>query len=219
MREITTAVYVLDGDTSVRRNLHHLITSRGYNTMSFDRVNEFLSFAKPDVPSCLILDLTFAKANGLDLQGVYAGGSAMALICLAKYDDIRGAVKAMQCGASEVLSKPIQSDEVIPAVESALIRAEEERADLKILKHIRTNYEKLTQREREVLPFIVRGFLNKQTAYELGTSEITIRIHRGRIMRKMNAESLADLVRLAGRLGIPSPLRITTANNLLMAPM
>ncbi len=219
MREITNAVYVLDRDTRVRRDLHHLITSRGYHTMSFDRVNEFLAFTKPDVPSCLILDLTFAKASGLDVQRVYSGGSAMALICLAKYDDIRGAVEAMRGGASEVLSKPIQRDEVIPAVESALIRAEEERADLKILKHIRTNYEKLTQREREVLPFIVRGFLNKQTAYELGTSEITIRIHRGRIMRKMNAESLADLVRLAGRLGIPSPLRITTANNLLMVPM
>ncbi len=205
MREITTAVYVLDRDTKVRTDLHHLITSRGYNTMSFDRVSEFLAFAKPDVPSCLILDLTFAKESGLDVQRVYSGGSAMALICLAKYDDIRGAVKAMRCGASEVLSKPIQRDEVIPAVESALLRAEEERAELKTLRHIRTNYEKLTQRQREVLPFIVRGFLNKQTAYELRTSEITIRIHRGQIMRKMNAESLADLVRLAGRLGIPEP--------------
>jgi FixJ family two-component response regulator len=211
MMESTTMVYVVDDDKRAQEALHHLLESHGYNAMSFDQANTFLAFPKPNVPSCLILDIDLGNTSGLDVQQRLIGVSAMPIIFLAGVSDIRTTVKAMRGGASEVLSKPVDGDELIKAVETALVRAEEEWADIQIMRQIRNSYGRLTRREREVLTYIVRGFLNKQTAYELGTSEITIRIHRGQIMRKMNADSLADLVRIAALLGIPGQKSPVTA--------
>lgn len=198
------SVYVLDDDMGVREALHHLLTSHGYRMISFGGGSPSLGFPKLEGPSCLILDLEFADKNGFDLEQRRKWASVMPIICLTESFDIRATVKAMREGANEVLAKPVEEDELISAVRMALSRAEGEWVDLEILRQIHNRYASLTHREREVLPFIVDGFLNKQTAYELGTSEITIRIHRARIMRKMRADSLADLVRIAWRIGIPS---------------
>jgi FixJ family two-component response regulator len=154
------------------------------------------------VPSCLILDLNLGDTTGLDLQRKLTDDSTLPVIFLTGFADIPTTVKAMRGGASEFLSKPIEEERLLPAIEAALAEAESQWADRQSLRDLRRNYERLTPREREVLPYIVRGFLNKQTAYELGRSEITIRIHRGQIMRKMEADSLAELVRMGNRLGI-----------------
>ena len=201
--ESKTFVYLLDEDEGGQKALQHLLASHGYNAMGFDEANAFFAFPRPDVPSCLILNIDLGSMSGLDVQQRLVGVSAMPLIFLTGVGDIRTTVRAMRGGASEVLSKPVDGDELVKAVETALLRAEEEWVDVQIMRQIRNRYERLTSREREVLPFIVHGFLNKQTAYELGISEITIRIHRGQIMRKMKADSLAHLVRIAVCLGIP----------------
>jgi FixJ family two-component response regulator len=195
-------VYVIDDDLGIRESLDALLAAAGYNVHVFAEPNAFLMFARPEVPSCLILDLNLGDSTGLDLQRKLTDDSTLPVIFLTGFADIPTTVKAMRGGASEFLSKPIEEERLLPAVEAALAEAESQWADRRALRDLRRNYERLTPREREVLPYIVRGFLNKQTAYELGRSEITIRIHRGQIMRKMEADSLAGLVRMGNRLGI-----------------
>jgi FixJ family two-component response regulator len=196
-------VYVLDDDARVREGLTALLSSLGRRVMSFAEASQYLAFKRPDAPGCLVLDLDMPGMTGLELQKELSGTDAPPIVFLTGHGDIPSTVKAMKAGATEFLSKPFDEEDLIRAIDSAIEVDREARAKNVELDKIKKRYAKLTPREREVLPYVVSGLLNKQTAGELGTSEITIRIHRGQIMRKMQAESLADLVRLAAKLGIP----------------
>jgi FixJ family two-component response regulator len=196
-------VYVLDDDARVREALVALLTSAGYRVTPFASAPEYLAYTRPDVPGCLLLDLNMPGMSGLDLQRELAGKHEPPIVFLTGHGDIPSTVKAMKGGAVEFLAKPFDEEALMEAIDTAIKQDAQAREAHAKLEAIRKRYLSLTPREREVLPFIVRGFLNKQTAGELGTSEITIRIHRGQIMRKMAADSLADLVRLAAELGIP----------------
>lgn len=197
-------IYVLDDDLRIREALLGLLTSSGMRVVTFEDAAEYLKFTKPDAPGCLILDLELPGMNGLELQKELAGTEGPPIIFLTGHGDISSSVTAMKAGATEFLSKPFEEDDLLRAIDAALLIDRQTRAKNTELNAIKKRYALLTPREREVLPFVVTGLLNKQTASELGTSEITIRIHRGQIMRKMAAESLADLVRMAAKLGIPN---------------
>jgi FixJ family two-component response regulator len=196
-------VYVLDDDARVREALTALLSSMGQRVKVFVDAAEYLTFKRPDVPGCLILDLDLPGMTGLELQSELSGVDGPPIIFLTGHGDIPSSVKAMKAGASEFLSKPFDEGDLIQAIDSAIAADRIARMKNEELRDIRARYATLTPRERDVLPHVVSGLLNKQTAGELGTSEITIRIHRGQIMRKMKADSLADLVRLAAKLGIP----------------
>lgn len=196
-------VYVLDDDARVREGLTALLSSLGRRVMVFRDATQYLGFKRPDAPGCLILDLDMPGMTGLELQKELSGTDAPPIVFLTGHGDIPSSVKAMKAGATEFLSKPFEEEDLVRAVDSAIEVDRVARAKNAELDEIKKRYAKLTPREREVLPHVVSGLLNKQTAGELGTSEITVRIHRGQIMRKMQAESLADLVRLAAKLGIP----------------
>jgi FixJ family two-component response regulator len=198
-----TVVYVLDDDARVRVALTALLSSMGQKVIAFATAAEYLEFAKPDVPGCLVLDLDMPGMTGLELQHELAGCEGPPIIFLTGRGDVPSTVKAMKAGAVEFLSKPFEADDLIRAIDAAIAADQLARPKYAELREIRKRYASLTPRERDVLPFVVSGLLNKQTAGELGTSEITIRIHRGQIMRKMAADSLADLVRIAAKLGIP----------------
>jgi FixJ family two-component response regulator len=196
-------VYVLDDDARVREGLTALLSSLGRRVLAFAEATQYLAFKRPDVPGCLVLDLDMPGMTGLEVQKELSGTDAPPIVFLTGHGDIPSTVKAMKAGATEFLSKPFEEEDLIRAIDSAIEVDREARVKNAELDEIKKRYAKLTPREREVLPYVVSGLLNKQTAGELGTSEITIRIHRGQIMRKMQAESLADLVRLAAKLGIP----------------
>lgn len=196
-------VYVIDNDFEILESFENLLSSHGYQVATFDKREAFLSFSRPNIPACLILDLKLGTTDGLAVQQQLAGDTFMPVIFVSKIIDIQSTVKAMRGGASEFLLKPVDGEQLLSAVRTALRQARKQWADSQLVRRFRRCYDSLTPREREVLPFVVSGFLNKQTAHELGTSEITIRIHRGQIMRKMNASSLAELVWFADRLGIP----------------
>jgi FixJ family two-component response regulator len=196
-------VYVVDDDARSLDGLDALLTSQGFSVRTFAFVDDFLSLEKPSVPACLILDLKPGDCGRLAVPRRLSGNGAMPVIFVSEAVDVRTTVEAMRAGASEFLLKPFDEEYLLSAVRAALKQADAQWADGQLVWRIRKCYLSLTPREREVLPYIVRGFLNKQTAYELGTSEITIRIHRGQIMRKMKAASLAELVWFAERLGIP----------------
>jgi FixJ family two-component response regulator len=197
-------IYVLDDDLRIREALAGLLASSGMRVVTFEDAGEYLKFTKPDAPGCLILDLELPGMNGLELQKELAGTAGPPIIFLTGHGDISSSVTAMKAGATEFLSKPFEEDDLLRAIDAALLIDRQTRAKNTELNAIKKRYALLTPREREVLPFVVSGLLNKQTASELGTSEITIRIHRGQIMRKLAAESLADLVRMAAKLGIPN---------------
>ena len=203
MKPDRSMVYILDDDARVREALVALLSSVGYRVTVFSSAQEYLAYTRPDVPGCLLLDLDLPGMSGLDLQRELAGTHGPPIVFLTGHGDIPSTVKAMKGGAVEFLAKPFDEGALIGAIDIAIQEDERAREAHTELEAIRKRYLSLTPREREVLPFVVRGFLNKQTAGELGTSEITIRIHRGQIMRKMAADSLADLVRLAAKLGIP----------------
>jgi FixJ family two-component response regulator len=196
-------VYVLDDDARVREGLTALLSSLGRRVMSFADASQYLDFKRPDAPGCLVLDLDMPGMTGLELQKELSGTDAPPIVFLTGHGDIPSTVKAMKAGATEFLSKPFDEEDLVRAIDAAIEVDREARVKNAELDEVKKRYARLTPREREVLPYVVSGLLNKQTAGELGTSEITIRIHRGQIMRKMRAESLADLVRLAAKLGIP----------------
>ena len=180
-----------------------MLSSHGYEVECFNCPATFLSKEKPNVPSCLILDFNLSETHGNSVQKQLTGNGELPVIFLSGFADVPTTVRAMRQGASEFLLKPVDGKQLLTAVRMALKQASEHWYERQALRLIQANYESLTRCQREVLPYIVRGFLNKQTAHELGKSEITIRIHRGQIMRKMSASSLAELVLLASRLGIP----------------
>ena len=196
-------VYVLDDDSRIREALSGLLSSAGHQVITFSTAAEYLAFQRPDAPACLILDLDLPGMTGLELQTKLADVGGPPIVFLTGHGDIPSTVKAMKAGATEFLSKPFEPEELLHAIDAAIHLDGELRLKNAELNAIRKRYSLLTPREREVLPYVVSGLLNKETAWELGTSEITIRIHRGQIMKKMAAQSLADLVRMAGKIGIP----------------
>jgi len=202
MNTDSPVVFIVDDDSRVRDALSSLIASVGMRVSAYGSASEFLNAEKPDVPACLLLDLELPDLNGLQLQQALASQEAPPIVFITGHGDVPSSVRAMKAGAVEFLSKPIGEEELLTAIESAIAvdrTARQKRAEI---AGLRRNYARLTPREREVLPFVVAGLLNKQTAGDLGTSEITIGVHRSQIMRKMAARSLAELVRMADKLGI-----------------
>lgn len=202
-------VFVVDDDRRVREALSRLIESAGLAAITFASAGEFLECEKPDAPACLILDLQLPGVSGLELQQQLTEANAPPIVFLTGHGDIPSTVRAMKAGAVEFLSKPVGDQELLGAIEAAIEldrRARQKRSEL---AGLRERYALLTSREREVLPFVIAGFANKQAAGDLGIAENTIAVHRGQVMRKMGARSVAELVRLADKLGISpaGPLR------------
>jgi FixJ family two-component response regulator len=195
-------VFVVDDDSRVRDALSSLIASVGLRVSSFGSAREFLNAEKPDAPACLVLDLELPDISGLDLQQELASREAPPIVFITGHGDVPSSVRAMKSGAVEFLSKPFGEQELLNAIDCAIALDRTAREKRSEIAELRRHYDRLTPREREVLPFVVAGFLNKQTAGDLGTTEITIGVHRGQIMRKMAARSLAELVRMADKLGI-----------------
>jgi FixJ family two-component response regulator len=195
-------VFVVDDDHRVRDALASLISSVGLQVAVFGSAAEFLEFERPEVPGCLILDLQLPGASGLELQQQLLAGNTPPIVFISGHGDIPTSVRAIKAGAIEFLPKPFDDQELLRAIHAAIDQDRIARGKRSELAELQRRYRLLTPREREVLPFVVAGFANKQTAADLGTSEITIGVHRGQIMRKMAAKSLADLVRMADQLGI-----------------
>ena len=195
-------VFVVDDDHRVREALSSLISSVGLRVAVFGSAAEFLEYEKPDAPACLVLDLQLPGSTGLELQQQVVGGEAPPIVFISGHGDVPSSVRAMKAGAIEFLSKPFDEQELLQAIHAAINQDRIARQKRSELAELQRHYDLLTPREREVLPFVVAGFANKQTAADLGTSEITIGVHRGQIMRKMGAKSLAELVRMADKLGI-----------------
>jgi FixJ family two-component response regulator len=204
MPDVTPIVYVVDDDVSVRESLELLIETAGWKPELFVSAQAFLSRPRVAVPSCLVLDVTLPGLNGLELQEQLADRTDMPIIFITGYGDVPMTVRAMKAGAVEFLTKPFRDDVLLDAIRDAIERS---RAALRLdaeMRTLRNSYESLTPREREVMVLVVSGLLNKQVGGELGISEITVKAHRGQVMRKMSAESLPDLVTMAARLGLRS---------------
>lgn len=201
MSHETPVVFVVDDDISVRESLEPLICSAGWQPKLFGSAQEFLSSPRVLVPNCLILDVNLPDLNGLDLQKlVSVERTDMPIIFVTGYGDVPMTVKAMKAGAVEFLMKPFSDDVLLTAIEQALERSRTALALESELRALREHYASLSRREREVMALVVAGLLNKQVGGELGISEITVKAHRGQVMRKMKAGSLADLVNMAARL-------------------
>jgi FixJ family two-component response regulator len=200
---VTPVVFIVDDDVSVRESLELMIRCAGWQPVTFASAREFLSYPPVFAPSCLILDVSLPDINGLDLQQQMAEKYHPPIIFLTGHHDIPTSVRAIKAGALDFLIKPFRAQELRDLVGAALAQDCERRARQSVLNDLQRRYESLTPREREVLPLVVSGFLNKQAAAHLGISEITLQIHRTSVMRKMKAQSLAELVRMADALEIP----------------
>ena len=200
-------VFVVDDDISVRESLELLIQSAGWRPETFASAREFLAHPRVLAPSCLVLDVSLPDLNGLDLQQRIAPDRIdMPIIFITGHGDVPMTVRAMKAGAVEFLTKPFGDDVLLSAIQHAIERSQRALGTEAELRTLRECYASLSGREREVMALVVSGLLNKQVGGELGISEITVKAHRGRVMRKMKADSLADLVNMAARLGL-SPTR------------
>jgi FixJ family two-component response regulator len=196
-------VFVVDGDVAVRGSLERLIEASGWRARMFASAKEFLAQPRVVAPSCMVLDVALPGLSGLDLQKLVADRTDMPVIFLTGHGDVEMTVQAMKAGALEFLTRPFRPEVLVNAIREALERSRQALAREAALKSLRESYASLSRREREVMTLVVSGLLNKQVGGELGISEITVKAHRGQVMRKMQADSLAGLVRMADRLGLP----------------
>ena len=204
MKHSTTRVYVVEDDPSMRNALKNLLKSLEFEAELFASAEEFLLRNRPEVPSCLILDVRLPGLGGLDLQTqLRRANIQIPIIFITAHGDIPMSVRAMKAGAVEFLTKPFRDQDLLEAIKSSLDRDRLRRQEEGELAELRKRFQSLTSRERELLPWIVSGRPNKEIAREIGTSEITVKVHRANVMRKMHAESFADLVRMAASLKIP----------------
>ena len=204
MPDAPPIIFVVDDDLSVRESLELLIKSAGWQPELFASAQDFLSRPRPSVPCCLVLDVTLPGLSGLELQKQLTERTDMPIIFITGHGDVPMSVQAMKAGAVEFLTKPFKDDVLLDAIRGAI---DHSRAALRLdsdMRLLRKRYESLTPREREVMALVVAGLLNKQVGGELGISEITVKAHRGQVMRKMKADSLPDLVTMAARLGLQS---------------
>jgi len=203
MTEADAIVFVVDDDAAMRRSLDNLVRSVGLRTEAFASAQEFLRRRRPEGPACLVLDVRLPGASGLDLQKRMAETDLeIPIIFITGHGDVPMSVRAMKAGAVEFFTKPFRDQDLLDAIHQALERDREARVQREELAALRTRFDSLTRREREVMGLVVAGLLNKQIAGEVGASETTVKIHRHQVMEKMRAGSLADLVRMADRLGV-----------------
>ena len=196
-------VFIVDDDRRICEALSELLSTFDLHVVTFGSAAEYIAYPKPDVPSCLILDVELPDINGLDLQSQTAQGDHPQIVFITGHGDIPSSVRAIKAGAVDFLTKPFKETDLMRAVHAAIAQDRDARRKRAELGELRQRLSSLTPREREVLPLIVSGLLNKQAASKLGISEVTIQIHRSKIMKKMGAGSLAELVRMAGMLEIP----------------
>jgi FixJ family two-component response regulator len=205
VKQPDSVVFVVDDDSSVREAIKSLIRSVGLGVETFETAQEFLSSKRPDAPGCVVLDVRMPGLSGLDLQRELAAHDInLPVIFITGHGDIPMSVRAMKAGALEFLTKPFRDQDLLDAIQQALERDRSARQHRTETTELRDRFNSLTSREREVMELVVSGLLNKQIAGELGTSEVTIKIHRSQVMKKMGAGSLAELVRMTEKLGIPA---------------
>jgi len=196
-------VFIVDDDGRIREALIDLLSSVDMRAVAFGSAAEYMAYPKPDLPACLVLDVELPDINGLDFQSRIAQGDHPPIVFITGRGDIPSSVRAMKAGAVDFLAKPLKEADLLRAINTALARNRDARRSKSELADLQQRLSSLTPREREVLPLVISGLLNKQAAAQLGISEVTLQIHRGSIMKKMAAGSLADLVRMAGTLEIP----------------
>lgn len=207
MTEAQPFIFVVDDDSAVREAVGNLLESVGFRSQSFASADEFLRACRPDAPSCLLLDIRLPGVNGLDFQEVLEkSGVRIPIVFITAHGDVPMTTRAMKAGAVDVLTKPFQKDELLAAIRHALDRDNAARAEEAEVSKVRARYESLTNREREVMDLVVTGLMSRQIAMQLGITEITVKVHRSRVMDKMEAASLLELVRMSERLK-PNPRR------------